>query len=262
MTRPRREYVFNTVQSSSLSDYVPDPTRDPERRAIFEGGNQGIVVAWLQKVGAIAAERTFSEVAGTNDAEQITDAADLFATAAMGTAYHTFAQHHADEVMFRRINLPRMFDPESGKRTSQEELIEKAQLGLMHAAELASIIEEMVREGRNSKLLTKKNLTLGRSLATTGVALSVVRRNVAGLQLSEFEAQEEAMWSAQASYDHSGDLTRVLGVRPTIAQFADNRSPFMQYLNTDKNSVMQPVYEKLVAEIKVAEEQSLRAAGR
>lgn len=260
MSRPRREYVFNTIQTSDLSDYVPSKTRRPELRALFEGGNQGVVIAWQQKVGAIAAEQTFREVANSGDPDQITDAADLFATTAMGTAYHTFAQPHADEVMFRRIKLPRMFDPESGERTTTDELIEKAQQGLTHAAELASVIEEMVRKGRSSELLAKKNLSLGRSLATTGVTLAVVRRNVAGLQVSEVEAQEEAMWTAQASYDHSLDLTRIHGFRPTLAQFADDRSPFMQYLASDTESVAQPVYEKLVKEIKIAEEESLRAA--
>ncbi len=260
MTRPRREYVFNTVQSSDLSDYVPAKTRLPERRAMFKGANEGIVIAWQQKVAALAAERTFGSIVETADDVLIRDAADLLATTAMGTAYHTYAQPNADELMFRRIKLPRMFDPELNHRTTQKELAEKAQHGLAHAAELASVIEEMVYKRRSAELIAEKNLALGRSLATTGVTLAVIKGGIANLQLDEAGMQEEAMQAAHASYEKSVDLTKLLGVRPTLAQFADDRSPFMHYLSNNDTSVTQPVYETLVSEVSVAEAQTLRSA--
>lgn len=258
MNKPRREYVFNTVQSSQSSDYVPAPTRDPERRALFVGGAPGTVIAWQQKIGIIAAEKTLSGLEVNEDKDHVHDAADLFAVTAMGTAYHTFAQHSSDEVMFRRIKLPRMFDPELDYHIEQGELVEKALNGLAHAAELAMTIEQMIRASRSRELVAKKNLALGRLLATTGVTLAVIKDGVANLRMDEVGMQEAAMQAAAASYEKSIDLTKQLGVRPTFAQFADNRSPLMQYLNIDEASVAQPVYEALVSEITVAEEQSFR----
>lgn len=259
MTRPRREYIFNTVQTSGLSDYIPSKTRQPERRAMFEGGNQGVVIAWQQKVAAMASESAFGEVVATGGEQQTKDLADLLAITAMGTAYHTYAQNSADEVMFRRIKLPRMFDADTKRYTTQAELVEKAQYGLAHAAGLVSVIDEMVYKGRSREQITKKGLALGRSLATTGVTLAVIKDGVANLRLDEVDMQEEARLAAQASYEKSVNLTKQLGTRPTLAQFADDRSPWMQYLNTDEASVSQPVYETLVSRISVAERQLLRA---
>lgn len=261
MTRPRREFMFNTVQTSEFSDYVPSKTRRPELMTMFEGGNPGVVIAWQQKVAALSAERTFGSIVEKADGGLTADVSDLFAVTTMGTAYHTFAQHSSDEVGHRRIKLPVMYDPETEHRTTQGELIAKAQHGLAHAAELAVIIEEMVYKGRSPELIAKKNLILGRSLATTGVTLAVIKGEVADLQLNESGVQEEARLAAQASYEKSINLTKLLGTRPTLAQFADERSPLMQHLSSNEDSVTQPVYVTLVSEIAVAEEQSLRTTG-
>jgi hypothetical protein len=225
---------------------------------MFAGGQPGIVIAWQQKVGVAAAERTFQEITNAQAVEDVTDAANLLAMTTMGTAYHTFAQHQSDEVMFRRIKLPRMWDAETEHRTTQEELIDRAQTGLAQAAELASVIEEMVHGGRSPELVSRRNLMLGRSLATTGVTLAVIKDRVAYLHLYEAGMHESAMQAAHGAYEASLDLTNQLGVRPTLAQLADDRSPLMQHLSNDPESVSQPVYETLVSEVAVAEDQALR----
>lgn len=250
-------YAFNTIQSSDLSDYVPSPTRDPNRLATFSG-HPGIVIPFQQKVATDAVERSFAQIVTSGQPDDIVDAADLFAQTAMGTAYHTFAQHQSSERMYRNVRLPDMIDRETKERLSEEELLERTQRGLSSAAELAAVIEEMTFKGRSPELISKKNLVLGRSLATTAVGLAVVKHRVAYLRLDEADMQDAARIAAQDTYNASLDLTKRLGVRPTFAQFADDHSPQMQYLSTDPGSVSQPVYASLVGELARAEASALR----
>lgn len=251
-------YAFNTIQSSDLSDYVPSRTRDPNRLAMFSG-HPGIVIPYQQAVATSAVEQSFAQIVSGGEQDDIEGAADLFAQTAMGTAYHTFAQHQSADIMYRNVRLPDMLDRETQeRRLTQDDLLERAQRGLSHAAELAGVIEEMTFKGRSPELVSKKNLVLGRSLATTGVTLAVITDRVAYLRMNAVDMQDAARLAAQKTYEASLDLTMKLGVRPTFAQFADSRSPLMQHLSTDHESVSQPLYTTLVGELASAEARILR----
>lgn len=255
--RPRRMYAFNTIQSSKLADYAPSPTRDPKRLAMFSG-RSGVVIPWQQKVATDAVERSFGQIVASGQSENIIEAASLFAQTAMGTAYHTFAQNQSEEVMYRNVRLPDMMDRETLERLEQEELIAHAQDGLVRAAELATVIEEMAFKDRSPELIAKKTLMLGKSLAKTGVTLAVITDGVADLRFDESYMQDAARLAAQKSYKTSLDLTKKIGVRPTFAQFADSHSPLMQHISTDPESLSQPVYDSLVGELDRAETSALR----
>ncbi len=260
MSRERREYVFNTVQTAEGLDYVPAPTRDKERLAMFTG-RQGVVIPWLQKVGVTTAERTFNHIADAGSDSDIEEAASLLAVTGMGSAYHTYAQHFGDEVMFRRAKLPIMIDPETDERLSPENLIEKAKIDLSRTAELASVVEEMVFKDRSPNMIARKDIQLGRALATSAVTLAVIKHNVANMRMDRVEMQEAAMQAAHTEYEAALDLTDALGVRPTMAQFADERSPLMQHYANNPRVLSQAVYSTLVGEAEVAGQEALRRDG-
>lgn len=257
--RARREYALNVNQSPTYADYVPAPTRDPKRLEVFSG-RPGYVIPYLQKIGTIAAEQVFAQISSEGSKEDLEDAADLFATTALGTAYHAFAQHHADKVMFRRVKLPLLYNPETDERMTQARLIEETHLQLHNAVKLASTVEEIAYEFPNQELIERGNVLVGRSLAQAAVSLAVIKDGITYLRLDEVEMQDEARMAAQRAYQKSINLSDELGVRPTNAQFADPHSELMQHLSNNPKAVSQPVYTRLVREVAKAEDEHLRAA--
>lgn len=244
--KPRSEIFFPVVQTPSDVDYVPLPKRDPRQIAEFEGGPRGIVIARQQKLGAAVAATTFERVVTADDDEQLAEVADLFSQLAIGTAYHTFAQREADRVMYRRVKIPMMIDPETGKRTSEQQLIESAQAGLAHTAQLAIMIDEQVGERSDVRGI---NQQFGYALATTGMTLAAIKADIAGLRLNAEDMQWHSWQAAQGAYLRTFELSGKIGVRPTLAQLPDEGSPLRRYLNDDSDSVSQPTYEVLLDEI-------------
>lgn len=252
MTKPRSELFFHVVQTPDDADYVPSRKRSPELIERFEGKPPGVVIAWQQKVGTAAVAQAFERIGSTGDRDDTLELAEMASYLAIGTAYHLFAQKEAKRVMYRRVRIPRMIDPETGKRTSEQELVESAQAGLAHAAQLAIVIDEMVNEERS---IGKQNEQLGLSLATTGMTLAVIGDSVASLRDDAEDMQWHTWQAAQGSYLRTFELSGLIGVRPTFAQLADDQSPYRRYLNDDSESVTQTVFETLINEVDIAVEQ-------
>ncbi|MBC7512244.1 hypothetical protein H7142_01110 [Candidatus Saccharibacteria bacterium] len=243
---PRTEVFFPVVQTPADTDYVPLPTRDAAMIAMFEGRPRGIRIAWQQKVGSEAAARAFGTIKDIGSEQDIREAADFFATTAIGTAHHAFLQREGDDVMYHRAKLPKMVNAEADYYTSQEELIEEAASGLRYAADLADAIETGVLEGSP---VHRMNERLGRSLARTGLTLAVISQNVSSERDDMVGMQYLAWQAGQGAYTRTVELSGRIGARPTIAQLADEQSPLRRYMNDDPDSVSDDVYRLIVYEV-------------
>lgn len=244
--RPRRQFHFPAVQTATDLDYVPKPTRDEALAAEYKGKPSGIVIARLQKVGSAAAARAFTKTVETGDSHDISDMSNLLSIVSFGTAYHVYAQHEGDKVMYRQVPLPNLVDPDSKERMSRGELIAQAQNHLAHTAQVAIEIEKLLL---NRSDFEKANLYLGRSFARAGVLLAALKEDLPQLRLEEVEMQHEAWRAAQSTYARTLELSGQIGARPTIAQIADDQSPFRRFMNDNPDFVSQTVHSTLVDEV-------------
>lgn len=248
MTRvkPRVQYDFHVVQTPKDTDYVPHPARDQERVALFEGGPRGIVIATDQKIGSRAVLNTFDWTSLHGSEADVQSAARLLAHTSLGTAYHLYAQKAVQEVMYRKVPLPRALDFESGVHYGRNSFLNDASNGLTDAAEIADEVKRAVVEQRATARYDK---ALGRSLAKTGLTLAAIADQVPVVRLDAVRTQEAVYMSAQLAYAQMMELSGQIGARPTVAQIANQRSPLMQYLHDNRQSVTGSVYDRLNDEV-------------
>jgi hypothetical protein len=246
-TEPRVQYHFQVVQTPKDTDYVPLPARDSDRVALFEGGPSGIVIATDQKIGSRAVANTFEWAAEEGSEEDMRSASRMFAFTSLGTAYHLYAQRAVQEVMYRQVPLPLAVDLETGNHIEMQHFIGGAQAGLETAADEADKIKKAVVEQRSYQRFEKP---LGRVLARTGLTLAAISDNVPNVRGGNaIETQDAVYMSAQLAYAQMMELSGQIGVRPTVAQVANRRSPLMQYLHDNRQSVTGPVYDRLNDEV-------------
>lgn len=246
-TEPRVQYHFQVVQTPKDRDYVPLPARDSDRVALFEGGPSGIVIATDQKIGSRAVANTFEWASSEGTDEDLRSASRMFAYTSLGTAYHLYAQKAVQEVMYRQVPLPLAVDLETGDYVGMDAFKDDASAGLDVAAGEADKIKQAVVEQRSHARFEKP---LGRVLARTGLTLAAISDNVPRVRSGNpVEAQNAVYMSAQLAYAQMMELSGQIGVRPTVAQVANRRSPLMQHLHDNRQSVTGPVYDRLNDEV-------------
>ncbi len=248
MSKPRSEIFFPAVQTARDNNYIPKPTRDEERAEWFSG-KPGIVIPYQQKIGTIAASQAFDRIVETGNEENVKNISNLLALTSFGTAYHVFAEHDADRVMYRRAKIPTMINPDTKERVSQDDLLALAQVKLANAADLAMEIEQARIEG---KPLRKKSRMLGRVLAPAGATLATIEADVAHMNGDEKDMQWHTWRAAQGSYLRMLELSGKLDTRPTVAQLADEHSPLRRFMNDDQEFMNKATHTAVLEEVEEA----------
>lgn len=252
MSKPRSEIFFPAIQTAKDLNYVPKPTRDAARAEWFSDKPAGIVIAWQQKVGSVAASRAFDRIVETGNENDIENVSNLLALTSFGTAYHVFAEHDAERVMYRRAKIPRLINPDTKERVTQDDLLASAQTGLANAADLAMMIETLLIEDKPSKQLQKKSRSLGRILAPTGATLAAIQAGAADLHTDEEGMQWYTWLAAQGAYLRMLELSGKIDTRPTIAQLPDTHSPLRRFMNDDQQFTNKTTHKVLLEEVEEA----------
>ncbi len=245
--KPRKQFDFETIETRPELDYVPPKSRDSLRIELFTNKPPGFVIAWQQMIGAQASAEAFNNIAEEGSQADLRELSGVLSVTAIGTAYHTFAVPEQHQLMYRKIRLPRMVESETKERTSQEELVDDVRAGLSRAADLATMIEEIVSERRDPHTLNEK---LGRSLATTGFTLAAIHEGISELRDDEAGMQHAAWKAARSAATRSIELSGAMGARPTFAQLADEHSPLRRYMHDHPEFAPEPVHTVLVEEVR------------
>lgn len=219
MKRPYSHFDLPTLHYSGPEHYVPPRTRDAEERARRHGRPPGTLLAEQQYTGLRVAEGIMNH---TLDDDDIAFVAPLLAASGLNSSWYGFARNHENEVMRRRLELPRLIDETLMWRETRDGLLCKTREGLATAAQLAGLLAEAIAENRQrTRLFTRTGRTIGNS----SLQLACVTIGNVPYGLSPFEIQALARQHGLEALMMSRRAVAEVGVLPSVAQLADTDSP-------------------------------------
>ncbi|HRF28037.1 MAG TPA: hypothetical protein PL051_00120 [Candidatus Saccharibacteria bacterium] len=255
MTRPRKQLYFPAIQTESDLNYIPKPTRDETKRALFRSMPHGFVIVHNQRIGIKGGTEALQRAVYEGDPRNVRDLTRVLATAAFGTAYHLYAEDMmflddpSQLKMYRQVVLPELQDAETGEEIPKEKQMEAALTGLVGASRLARKIEEEHAIGNIDH--TQDNYDLGVALTHQGARLSVLAGNVSG-RGDELRVRANALIAAGKGMVGMLELSGRIGSRPTFAQLGDEQSPWRRYLHDEQAVISQRAHKILLEEIEEA----------
>lgn len=219
MKRSYSHFDLPTLHYGGPEHYVPPRTRDADERARRHSLPPGTLLAEQQYAGLRVAEGI---MAHDLDEDDMAFASLLLAASELNSSWYSFARDHANEVMRRRLELPRLVDEETTLRETREGLLHKTRAGLATAAQWAGVLAEATAENtRHAKL----PVLTGRTMGNSSLQLACVTIGNVPYGISAFEVQARARQQGLEALALSRRTVAEVGVLPSVAQLADVDSP-------------------------------------
>ena len=213
--------------------YVPPKARaDAEiirRRAL----PSGTLLLEQQQKGIEIAGKMFAIAAAGEERKYV---AGMIALAAINTGWYAYAQG-ADDVMRRRLELPKMADHETDQRQTSEELTGLISQGLDAASKLAATVQTE-RAANRDRFSTMKSF--GRCVGNVALLAAVDHHNAANISGNAYIVQKEVRDIALTTLESARQAVHTTGAHPSFAQFADLHGPQVTHLyNHAPNGVVE-----------------------
>jgi hypothetical protein len=240
MNKPRTHFDLTREHLSKEGHYVPPKTRDPQEAARRRGRPRGTLIAEQQARGLGIAHNILGRAETGKDMEFTTR---MLGMAVMNSSWYVFGKD-ANDVMRRRLWLPKMADSDTDWRQTPKELHLNTVDGLVMAQYLSEEFAHMTAQDRVTE--TKKR-ALGRHLGNMALNLAVLGdgRTVMGGNAHEVQDQarerslELMRFARQFGIDHQ--------THPSIAQLPDRDSTLGLYWRQEAPDGAYQAYEEATA---------------
>jgi len=232
---------FDLPRQHLTSDhYVPSRARHADEIDRRRTLPRGTLLAEQQRDGLHIASNIASNVQSPQDLAFVTD---TLAVSGLNAGWYNYAQK--SDVMRRRLLLPELANDDEDWRESRSGLLTKAQEGLVHAAEMATVFAAAKTERKDTQ---RQTFLLGRHLGNVALELACVPLGNAPRFLSAFEVQSVAREKALETLERSRIIADQVGTNPSIAQLSDPDSPLSVYWRRNAPNGAYEAYEQAIEE--------------